>query len=133
MKSIIQEKQRVSAQLRSRVEGLQLENIRLVDEVQETDRQMDTETRNILEKYDQFMTNLSKLKQGYEDRVEQARGALAGRRERMESELRNLEMQVEEKVQTSLVIILRCSTNAIELVSPFRKRVYGHLRSGSPA
>ena len=99
MKSIIQDKQKQLEDLRGRAQRLERDNLALVEEIKETDRQMDLDAKMLLEKHDQFLNKLAQLKQGYEDRVELARQATEKNKNNLTIDLDSLEIKLEEEVR----------------------------------
>ncbi|KAI6653693.1 hypothetical protein LOD99_3197 [Oopsacas minuta] len=91
MKSIIQEKHSMLEGLRKRAELLESENHRIMLEIKHTDKQMDIDSRNLLEKHEQFMEKLAKLKQGYETEVEMARNKAEERRQVLKRDMDKME------------------------------------------
>ena len=98
MKSVIQDKRQQLAELREREERLERENERMVEEIKETDRQMDLDARMLLEKHDQFLSKLALLKQGYQERVELAREAKDTKNNSLTLQMDRLDKKLEDEV-----------------------------------
>ena len=99
MKSIIQEKYQQLEELRERAQRLERDNLLLVEEIKDTDKQMDLDARMLLEKHDQFLNKLAQLKQGYEDRVDLARQATEKNTNTLSVDLDRLEIKLEDEVR----------------------------------
>ena len=105
MRSIIHDKHKQLEELRERADRLERENLRLVEEIKETDKQMDLDARILLEKHDQFLNKLAQLKLGYETRVELAREATEGKKNTLIIDMDKLERKLEEEVSNIKLII----------------------------
>ena len=106
MKSIIHDKLILLEEMRERVEYLERENKRLMQEIKDTDRKMDTDSRNLLEKHEQFMEKLARLKQSYESEVVVARDMSESKVRTLQRELDVLEVKLEDEVNCLIVMSL---------------------------
>ena len=84
--------------MRERADYLEKENNRLMQEIKDTDKKMDTDSRNLLERHEQFMEKLARLKQAYESEVVVARDMSKKKIQSLHKELDLLEAKFEEKV-----------------------------------
>lgn len=111
MKSIIQDKHGQLEEMRERAEYLETENKRLMQEIKDTDKKMDTDSRNLLEKHEKFMSNLHRLKQGYECEVAVARDVSEKAIQNLHRELDALEAKIEDEVTLfNSLCLYTCST-----------------------